>query len=370
MASIRDFLGTSRLSWLIGKARLDASGLTAARTLVLPDAAGTVALTGHSHVVGDVTSLQAVLDAKLGSAGLRNAVINGCCRVSHRSSKGLSTSWQYAEVDLIAVKAEGTVSAGTIRQVSGVSSLATSGNACLVQGATLGSGGAIGWRHRIEARDAVKLANGAAVISARVYHDVGAAISYSVTVNKANATDDFSAVTQIASGASSIANDSNADLGLAVGNLGDCSTGLELLIKASCGAVSGRNFYLGDLQLEAGSVRTSFERRPLAAEAALVGRFLRPCVIAGAKANSGSNLQAALAHPEMRVTPAYEVTAALSFTDCVTADFTQSQPDLNTVHERTPHDGRVSCGYFSGLSSGTTLVKRGAGGIILASAEL
>jgi hypothetical protein len=43
--SFADLFGTTKTSWKIGKATVDASGLTAARTFTLPDTAGTVALT-------------------------------------------------------------------------------------------------------------------------------------------------------------------------------------------------------------------------------------------------------------------------------------------------------------------------------------
>ncbi|CAK0753069.1 hypothetical protein CCP2SC5_1990002 [Azospirillaceae bacterium] len=301
-------------------------------------------------------------------AGFRNAVINGCCRVTHRAAKTLSGSWQYAQVDLLAVRADGSPTAGTIKQATGVTSLSTTGYACLVQGATLGSGGAIWWRHRIEARDAARLRSAAAVLSARVYHDVGSAVTFTITINKPNAADDFSAVTQISTGTVSIANTTNADLIYSIADMTDCSNGLEILIKAACGAVSNKWFYLGDLQLEPGAVKTVFERRPMANEIQLVNRYLRTCSGLIGKANSASNMQISLSHLDMRIAPAYEATGTLAFTDAVTADFTQSQANVS-VNERTADNGRVSCGYFSGLTSGTILIQRGTGGVILASAE-
>jgi len=325
--------------------------------------------------VSSATQLVRADDSRLsggGGAGIgfKNAVINGCCRVTHRTSKSLSGGWQYAQVDLLAVRADGSPTAGTIKQATGVTSLTTSGYACLVQGATLNSSGAVWWRHRIEARDAIRLRSAPAVVSARTYQDTGAAVTYTLTVNKPNSADDFSAVTQIATGTLSIANASNADLTLAIADLGDCSNGLEILIKAACGAVSNKWFYLGDLQLEPGTAKTAFERRPMALETHLVARFLRACTGLVGKANSGTNIQIPLPHPDLRTVPAYEATAALAFTDAVTADFTQSQASITTIHDRTADNGRVSCGFFSGLTSGSVLIQRGTGGTILASAEL
>lgn len=302
--------------------------------------------------------------------GFRNAVINGCCRVSHRAAKSLSGGWQVAQVDLLAVRADGGPTAGTIKKATGVTSLTESGYACLVQGATLGAGGAVWWRHRVEARDAARLRNGPAVLSARAYHDTGAAISVTLTVNKANAADDFSAVTPVASGTVTVANAADVDLTLAIPDLGECSNGLEILIKAACGAASNKWFYLGDLQLAPGTVATPFDLRPIAVETALVHRFLRPCVGLVGKADSATTLQIPLAHPGMRAVPGYEVTAPLAFTDAVTADVTQSQASVTTIHERMSDAGRISCGFFAGLTPGAVLIQRGAGGVLLASAEL
>jgi hypothetical protein len=324
--------------------------------------------------VSSSTQLVRADDSRLGGGGagigVKNAVINGCCRVSHRASKSLSGGWQYAQVDLLAVRADGSPTAGTIKQATGVTSLTTSGYACLIQGATLNASGAVWWRHRIEARDAIRLRSATAVVSARVYHDVGTAVSWTVNVNKPNAVDDFSAVTQIATGTVSVANAANADLTLAIADLGDCSNGLEILIKAACGAVSNKWLYLGDLQLEPGTAKTAFERRPMALETHLVARFLRACTGLVGKANSGTNIQIPLSHPDLRTVPGYEATGQLAFTDAVTSDYSQSQASITTIHDRTADNGRVSCGFFSGLTSGTVLIQRGAGGTVLASAEL
>ena len=348
-----------------------ASGVSSATQLVRADDSRLTAQAPgpHTHVIADVAGLQAALDGKLSTAGVHNAVVNGCCRVSHRASKSLSGGWQYAQVDLLAVRADGSPTAGTIKQATGVTSLTATGYACLVQGATLGSGGAVWWRHRIEARDAVRFRSAAAVLSARTYHGTGSAVTYTLTVNKPNAADDFSAVTQIATGTVSVANAVNADLLLAITDMGDCSNGLEVLIKAACGAVTNHWYYLGDLQLEPGTVKSSFERRPMAAEVQLVSRYLRACTGLIGKANSGTNMQIPVSHPDMRTVPGYEATSSLAFTDAVTSDFTQSQAYITTIHERTADNGRISCGFFSGLTSGTVLIQRGAGGTVLATAE-
>ncbi|CAK0775234.1 hypothetical protein CCP2SC5_690001 [Azospirillaceae bacterium] len=311
-------------------------------------------------------------DNRLGREYLRNAVINGCCRVTHRAMKTLTGAWQYGEVDLFAVRADGSPTAGTIRQTDPAGyNLSPGACSCAVYAATLGTGGAVFWRHRIEARDAARLRNNPATVSLNVFHNVGSTINYTLTINKATAFNDFSSVTQIAIGSPVAVPTSNyVSLSLTASAMGDTTNGLEIIIQADCGAITGRSLYIGDVQLEPGSVKTAFERRPMALETQLVNRFLRTCSGLIGKANSASNIQVPLSHPGMRAAPTYEATAALAFTDAVTTDFTQSQASITQLHENATDGGRVSCGYFSGLTSGSILIQRGTGGVILASAEL
>lgn len=312
----------------------------------------------------------AVQPEDLAYPGFLNAVINGGCVVSHRGQKSLSTSWQYGPVDLLAVKAEGSVSAGTIKQVTSAYSLAKTGHACFVENATLTGSGAILFRHRIEAKDAALFYNQPAYFSARTYHDSGATRNCVMTIRKANATDDFSSTTQIDTETDTVANDTNASVGMAISDMGDCRNGIEIEVKIECGAVTTKDFFLAELQLNVGDVQRPFELRPAALEAKLVHRFLRPIAGIIGVANSGSNMQAILSHPDMRAAPTYEALAALNMTDGYTADFDQSGPNISTVHENTAHSARVDIALFSGLTSGRFHIQRGTSAIILASAEL
>jgi hypothetical protein len=302
--------------------------------------------------------------------GFINAVINGGCLVSHRGDRSLSNSWQYGAVDLLAVKAEGTVSAGTIKRVDSAFSLTVTGAALMIEDATLDASGAILFRHRIEARDAAAFANMAAHFSAKTYHDSGATQDYIITIRKANAADDFSGTTDIATGTVQVSNDTNGGIALAVPDMGDCRNGIEIEVKIDCSAVTAKDFFLAEIQFSIGGTQKPFAFRPVALETKLVHRFLRPIGGILGVANSASNMQAVLVHPGMRAAPLYEVSAALAMTDGYTADFTQSQASITSIHENNAHHGRVDIAYFSGLTSGRFHIQRGTGGLVLASAEL
>jgi len=357
MAVEMNLRGTSQDSFRIGrsKAVLDASGLSAARAFALPDASGTLALEDNAG---------------------RNLIVNGGCRVSSRAAKSLTTSWQYAEVDLIAAKATGTVSAGTIVQ-QWVETLGSTGWAIRLKDVTLpGPGAQVHFRVRVESRDARRMKNRPAVFSCACHHDLGLAgggdrpIDWHVTVNRANASDDFSGVTQIATGTSTIAPNINGALWLVVADMGDCSNGIEVIVTADADEATTNTFHLADLQLEPGTAKTVFANRPIAEEVALVQRYLRPCTGLIGIANSGSVMQITLSHPGMRAAPNYETTGALTFTDAVTADFTQSSGQIYQVFERTADKARIAAGNFSGLTPGRVMIERGTGGVVLASAEL
>lgn len=341
----------------------------------------------HSHALADLpvadpgesnpTKLVRADDPRLSAgsgagalAAQRNLVVNGCARVSHRPAAALAATWQPGEVDLWQVRADGSPSAGTVKRATGVFSLSPSGAACLVQGATLGSGGAIHWRLRLEAADALRLRHSPAVLSARAYHDCGQTIGWTLTLARAGSLDSFTSVSTIATTTISVPHDSNTNLVLAVPDMGACETGLQITITAACGAVSGRWFYLGAIQLEAGDTATALDLRPIALETALVHRQLRPIATAFGRANSGTNIQLTVNHPGMRAAPAYQATGALTITDMVTANYTQASAGIGSIHERTADGGRFDVSGFSGLSSGTPVVLTSLGGRLLASAEL
>lgn len=346
---------------------------TKADSAVQPEDLGTAAAadTGDFATAAQGTKADsAVQPEDLVYPGLLNAIVNGGCQVSHRSQKSLSTSWQYGPVDLLAVKAEGTVSAGTIKQVTSSFSLTVTGCGCFVENATLTGSGAILFRRRIEARDAAAFYNQPAYFSARTYHDVGSTQNYLISIRKANAADDFSSTTLIDSDTVTVADDTNASIVMAVSNMGDCRNGIEIEVKISCGAITTKDFFMAEQQFSIGDVQRPFEFRPAALETKLVHRYLRPIAGIIGVANSGSNMQAILSHPDMRAAPTYEVLAALNMTDGYTADFDQSGPNIANVHENTAHSARVDIALFSGLTSGRFHIQRGTSAIILASAEL
>ncbi len=303
------------------------------------------------------------------SLALNNAVINGCCRSSQIANVSLSNSWQYGPVDLLAIKAAGTVSAGTIKQNT-ASTLTATGFSSWIDSATLDSSGAIYFRHRIEAKDCWRFKNNLAYFSCRAYHNAGSAVDFVTTIRKANAADDFSATTDIQTGTQSIASATNSDVTLAVSNMGDCSNGIEIEVKANCGAITAKSFYLGDLQLNIANFKQPFLARPYLLELQLIYRFLRPCYAMHGIANSTSALQLQVSHPGMRTTPTYVAVNKIEVTDGYTADFTQSTVGITSTQENTKDHGRLTMSSFSGMTAGRYYFQHGSDRYVLARCEL
>lgn len=195
----------------------------------------------------------------------KNAIINGGMMVAQRGYLTLGSSAPagnagYGKVDRWQAWATGTaVSAGTATQITNANCGRT-GYALKLSGVTLTGTGIVFARHRIEARNSLRFKNQTASFSIRVYHDVGSAINYTVTIRKADSADTFSSTTLIQAGsATSVASATETLLKLENVSMGDCSNGIEIEVKAECGAITTKNFQYAEAQLEESVEATSFE---------------------------------------------------------------------------------------------------------------
>lgn len=242
----------------------------------------------------------------------RNAIINGGCQVAQISAPSISGTYQYAAVDMFSAAGDGTPTAGTIAQAE-TTLLGNSGFALHVSSYSTGAGGTVKVRHRIESKDVRRFVNQAAIFHCKVYHDAGSAVDYTITVNKADAADNFSAVTEIASSAAatSVESATATQISLAVADMGDCSNGVEIIVSAACGSVSTKNFYTTEWQLESGDVATDFEYRAFAEELSSCERYYEIVYVGGvAYDNSAAAIQreSGQFRATKRVTPTGTVT--------------------------------------------------------------
>lgn len=214
-------------------------------------------------LLGDLAFMD--LSSLLPFLNTKNGFINGGMQVAQRGDLTLGSSAPaanagYGKVDRWQCWATGTaVSAGTATQTTSANCGRT-GYALKLSGVTLTGTGVVFIKQRVESVNAVRFKNQTASVSVRVYHDVGSSINYTITIRKPTASDNYTSTTTIATGsATSVASATETLLKLENISMGDCSFGIEVEIKAECGAITTKNFEFTEAQIEVSAAFTSFE---------------------------------------------------------------------------------------------------------------
>ncbi len=260
-----------------------------------------------------------ILAANVLQAG-KNAIINGSARVGQRVdyAANLTGVYGYGKGDRCkGALTGGTSVAGTLTQVT--NSLAgISGYAFRWSAVTLvGTSCTVKYRFFIEAKDALRFKNGTATFSAKMYHNIGSAVNFTITVSKATVADNFAAVTTIQAGsAQSVANATDTLLYLRAVAMGDCSTGIQIDIVAATGAIAGKSLDLTDVQFELSDTETAIEMRPYGMELALCQRYYEALlgtsignsILAVGQAITTSEARFAIACQTKRIGPVTTVT--------------------------------------------------------------
>jgi hypothetical protein len=123
---------------------------------------------------------------------------------------------------------------------------------------------------RIESVNAYDLAGSVCTVSADVYTTDGTSVTWEAY--SANATDNFSATTLIATGALTTTAGSYTSKTFSFTASSAVANGLEIRFKFGS-LLSGKQGALGVVQLEKGSTATSFDYRPYGTELALCQRY-------------------------------------------------------------------------------------------------
>jgi len=194
---------------------------------------------------------------------IENKFINGACRVaSEGGSVSISGSYQEGQVADINVKAAGTPTNGTVDLVK-TTSVGTSGYALEVTDLTTGGGGTVDYRFRFNSVDSRDLVSGAAIFQCNVLQNTGAAKTYTISIYKATAEDNFSSTTLIGqSSGTSVSDSTDTKISYSIANMGDCSNGIEIILSVACGAVTTKDFYVADIVFRKGQAEIVFEQNP------------------------------------------------------------------------------------------------------------
>lgn len=205
----------------------------------------------------------------------RNLLINGDCRIAQRGNTAVvANTWMYGGCDRIAMFVGGTTASGTIQQYPGQVTQSTFAQGAVV---TTTGAGSVYFQERLEALNTKHLNGKYVTMTAWVYQDSGVAQNAFAQLAKPTTTaDTFSAQTTLATGSTvPVPNGVLTKISLTyLLGASEASLGLAAQVAfTNIGAVTAKNFYIGDWQLEAGSIATPFENRPIGTELALCQRY-------------------------------------------------------------------------------------------------
>ena len=204
-------------------------------------------------------------------AGMRNRIINGGMQIAQRSNVGISSGFiGYVGADRWLLYVDGSVSVGGLGQF-----LISGFNSGMGQGFSNVTGTLTPtFVQRIESANCRDLGGKLITVSGKIFQDTGISQTFNVSVNGATQLNNFTAVNLL--GNNSIACPSGVtpfsfQYTLAAGA---ADNGIDLTIKTAGNiTVAGKGIFIGDCQLELGSVATPFEHRPYGMELALCQRY-------------------------------------------------------------------------------------------------
>jgi hypothetical protein len=206
--------------------------------------------------------------------GFKNRIINGGAQVGQRGNVVFSsTNNLYGWCDRWLMSISGTTVSALGYQASGQptkTGYAVQFGNVVTTGATT-----VTVQQRIESANCLDLNSNSITFSGQVKQTSGSTQTLTLTINKANAVDNFSGVTQIGATTVSVPNNTWTPFTFTIA-LGatDASNGIAAVMAyGSLGAQSTSQFYYGDLQLEKGSTATSFDYRSYGTELALCQRY-------------------------------------------------------------------------------------------------
>jgi hypothetical protein len=223
--------------------------------------------------------LNAVTSINTGQlAGMRNRIINGDCRIAQRGNIGLVNNTRtYGGADRFSCILTGFASAvGTLLRSTGLGGLFLSGCGQSTAGTTTTGVGNIIFRQCLEAVNVVDLAGKAITISGVVFQDSGSTLNCRFDLSEPTVVDNYAggdiiAVSNLVAVPSSIPTLVTFTVTLTAAQ---ALKGLALdSVFFLTGAVTNKNFIVGELQVELGSVATPFERRSYGTELALCQRY-------------------------------------------------------------------------------------------------
>jgi hypothetical protein len=218
------------------------------------------------------------------TSGLKNAIMNGCRRISLRGNGAAVLGANRLGADGVVTFIGGwsSITGTQISQEAGPNDTRFTSGALhyVALGTMTGASGSILFQDRIEAADSAQLGGKSITVSCKLMSWVTAPSNYYYRIYKANAKNDFTGTTLVAQSPSYgamvlyTAVEQAYTFTLAAA---DSVNGLHIECAAEYTGAVGASSYLfqGDVQCKASSKLEPFELRPIALELALRRRYLR-----------------------------------------------------------------------------------------------
>jgi len=263
---------TDGTNWETGIGTYTASGTTLARTTVLKSSnAGSLVnfSAGSKNVFVTYPAGKAVYTDAPSMFGFKNRLMNGLMQIIQRATSGTSgnavptTVPTYPALDRWYAYATGATV--TVARVAG-----SNANQFNLQVTGAASVTAVGIGQRIEQLNCFDMAGSTATLSVNISNSLLTTVTW--TANYATSSDTWSAKTQIATGTFTVTS-TLTNYSAQISIPAAATTGIEILFTV--GAQTSGTWVIGNVQLEKGSVATSFDYRSYGTELGLCQRYFQ-----------------------------------------------------------------------------------------------
>jgi hypothetical protein len=263
---------------------------------------------------GDYATIEQI--PNLVGAG-KNAIINGSGLVGNGSDYAATVpgTFAYGKVETWKGALGGATVAGLLTQV-GLAGVGITGYSIRWSAVTTTGAGTVTYRTFLESRDAARFYNQTASLGFKVLQSSGANNTVVANIYKANALNDFSAMTLIAaSPPTTVPSATPTTVQMPSVAMGNCVAGVCVEIVFTVGAVTAANYDLTDVQLEIGSFCSGIELEAVTVTSQKCRRYFQRFAFIQATASygfglaqSGTKVQIALQLPvQMRAIPTLSV---------------------------------------------------------------
>jgi hypothetical protein len=303
------------------------------------------------HGINGITFNDGSVQASRAEVGFRNRIINGDMRIDQRNAGASQTFTAGAALAYSVDRFYGHCSGAN---VTGQRIAGTAPNEFAYRFSGAASVTQIAFGTRLEATNTMDLAGATATLSVRLANSLLNTVTW--TAFYANTADTFGSVasptrTQIATGTFTVTS-TLATYTAQISVPAAAVTGIEIVFTV--GAQTSGTWTIGNIQLEAGSSATSFERRPIGTELALCQRYFQFSGFAFfGQVESGSSTTIAggqMYQVPMRAAPSGTITSNVG------ASFRMNGGDYNAASPALANFSSSQFGFWTQVTGFSNLV--------------